>query len=344
MVRVHSYFLMLAWLSAVSCWFAAGSAVAQSEGVLDLVREEIAQIRYHEAEKALNGVLERGGLSLAELVEVHRLGGEIYASLGDEGRAHAHFVRLLTLEPDATLPPGTSPKISEPFEKARARVRAPLRVRQVPSRDGATVKVRLVVDSDPLDMVATLRVHYGVGEAARMEQVADASLGSEVTFQVAAAEVVRLQVVALDKHGNQVAIADPGVLELVAHAEGEGSAVPGAAATAVRPWYAQWYTYAAVGAAAAGAGVYFGVRSRADADDLAALTENSAQHSYPEALALEERGNRNALLANLSFGTAGLLTVAAAICLVRARKTRPDTAIAPLMTRHGAGVSLKHSF
>jgi hypothetical protein len=344
MVRLPSYFLALAWLSALSCWFVAGSAVAQTEGVLDPIREEIAQIRYPEAAKALNGLLEGGGLSLAELVEAHRLGGEIYAALGDEGRAHAHFVSLLTLDPDASLPPGTSPKISVPFEKARAWVSSPLRVHQVASRDGATVKVELMVDSDPLDMVASLRVHYGVGKTARLEQVADAFFGTELAFQVAGAEVVRLQAIALDQYGNEVAIANPGVVELVADAEGDGSAIRGASTTAVRAWYAQWYTYAAVGAAAAGAGVYFGVRSRADADDLESLSDNSTKHQYSDALAIEERGKRNALLANLSFGTAGLATVAAVICLVRARQTQRDTAMAPLVTRHGAGVSLKQSF
>ena len=94
-------------------------------------------------------VIAAGNSAPAALAEAYRLGGELAAGLGRDGDAITYFQRLLALDPGATLPAGTSPKVVAPFETARANLEG----RSLDARlDGDA----LVVIDDPLGMVATV--------------------------------------------------------------------------------------------------------------------------------------------------------------------------------------------
>jgi hypothetical protein len=71
-----------------------------------------------------------------------------------------------------------------------------------------------------------------------------------------------------------------------------------------------------VAVAAGGVGGYFAWQLGKTEDDLAALNATSGQHSFDEALDLTERGDRQALIANIGFGVAGVAAVAAVLTLV----------------------------
>jgi hypothetical protein len=91
----------------------------------------------------------------AQVAELHFYAGRLAAGLDHADVARDHFARALALEPDLALPPGTSPKLTAPFDAARAA--------SVPLRLHATAQ-RVVVEADPLGLVARSEV---VGRDAR---------------------------------------------------------------------------------------------------------------------------------------------------------------------------------
>jgi hypothetical protein len=94
-------------------------------------------------------VIAAGNSAPDALLEAYRLAGELAAGLGRDGNAITYFQRLLALDPGATMPSGTSPKILAPFETARSNLDGRSLVARV---EGDTI----VVVDDPLGMVATV--------------------------------------------------------------------------------------------------------------------------------------------------------------------------------------------
>lgn len=94
-------------------------------------------------------VIAAGNSAPDALVEAYRLAGELAAGLGRDGAAITYFQRLLALDPAATLPIGTSPKVVAPFETARANLAGRKLAAHV---EGDTI----VIDDDPLGMVASI--------------------------------------------------------------------------------------------------------------------------------------------------------------------------------------------
>jgi len=80
----------------------------------------------------------------ARLAELHLYAGRLAAGLDRADAARVHFATALALNPQLALPPGTSPKITAPFEAARAAT-SPLRVHATAA--GA------VIDADALGLV-----------------------------------------------------------------------------------------------------------------------------------------------------------------------------------------------
>lgn len=99
----------------------AGLAVpAAANPLLDQAQRAIDDIDPQGARDLTRRALESGKLDAAELRRAHRLAGESAAAMGDGKAARDHFVRLLLLDPAASLPAGVSPKLAKPFAEARA--------------------------------------------------------------------------------------------------------------------------------------------------------------------------------------------------------------------------------
>ncbi len=111
-----------------------------------------------------------------------------------------------------------------------------------------------------------------------------------------------------------------------------------------RPFYARWYTYAGVAALSGGAGLSFALASRSNAREQSKLNAKGAANSSSEARELEERGRRNVVLANVSFGAAGLGTIAAIFCAFRERRQEVTTLVLPMASRHRLGMSMRRAF
>jgi hypothetical protein len=252
--------------------------------------------------------------------------------LGDSERAEQHFRAALVIDPGVALAAGTSPKITEPFEAARAYLqqRDPLRVEH--QVRASPPGVSLSIASDPIGIVAGARAAF---RAPAYERVvtADGAGALELVAAGAPDAAIQVDVAIVDEHGNIVRRLAPIGIDATA-----------APARASRPLYARWYLWGGLAAAAAGTGTYFGLAARGDRDELQRIDAEASQHDFREFLAVEDRMQRNSLIANISFGAAGALAVVSGILLVRELgdgDEPPDTAsVTPVPLPDGAGVSV----
>lgn len=334
---------------------APARADEQGNAHLTQARESLAALEYEAAFHALEKALLSGQNDPATLAITHQLLGEVHGALGQAAEAERHFRRLLAMKPDATLAEGTSPKIRAPFAAAQeyARARGGLSARCTVDQASASVIVH--VDSDPVSMVAGARALFRGANGA--ERAIEARGTGPMTLALPATGRLELVCAVLDEHGNHLIEAgswdDPLVLTASARAplvSASGNAAGTQGPPRSRSVLARWYLWGTLSVAAAGAGLYFGLEARADQDALDSLNRNSTSHSFSEAEEIESRGQRNALLANIGFGAAGVFAVVTAVTLglqsgSTARGPRETAArIAPVPLRRGAGVSLQLPF
>jgi hypothetical protein len=264
---------------------------------------------------------------------MHQLAGELAAGLDEDDIAIAHFEQLLALAPAAALAPGTSPKIVARFDAARARAtgRPALAAHAEADPAGAAV----VIDADPLAMITGARARFRAGAPG---EVVVRGTGRVVLPLPRDATAVELA--AVDAHGNALWIGAP-VATLAppppppprAHAWGGTTA---------------WGVAAAGSLALAGISVW---RLRTAEDEWSALRADDGHHDYSELAAVETRGRRWALAADVAFGAAATTGAIALIVGIRElgrgdRDARDDAAVrvAPVVTPGGLGVVLAARF
>src|SRR5690242_20742050 len=113
-------------------------------------RAAMDELRFDQALVALDQAERSGANGPSQMADLARMRGQALASMGRGDEAVTAFRRWLALEPHASLPDGSSPKIARPFEQAQ-KVAVPLKVHHDVSTAGV---VTLFVDADPLNMVA----------------------------------------------------------------------------------------------------------------------------------------------------------------------------------------------
>jgi hypothetical protein len=275
---------------AIAIALALGSAAAadpQARDPLDEAKALQASLDYERALVIVDREIARGVASETRLVELDLLAGTLAAGLDHPDVAQAHFARVLALAPETRLPDGTSPKITAPFEAARARV-VPLHVELAQVGD----RVVATVGSDPAHLVAGLALHLAAEPGAPDDVTAPSR---EVAVPLGRRA---LWAAAIDEHGNHLA-------ELQLR---DVSLAPPAPA----PIYARWSTWAiATGGALAVAGACawrFGV-----AQDQWNDLERDGGHDYSELAAVEARGRDWALAADVGFGLAAAAGVTAIV-------------------------------
>ncbi len=327
---------------------AAGGSHAGARSPLDAARHDVDSSDYLGARGALDTALRAGTASPEDLAELYNLSGIVEGALGDEQAATASFAKWLSLDPKGTLPPGTSPKITRPYDAALAIVKAkrPLEVKVETS--ATPPSVTLIVVNDPEKLVAGVRV-FAVADGqpeAKLEAKLEAP---QLTLDVPHGRRIDLRVQAVDAHGNRLVelgsrevpivitgadaaagphSANPGLVAVHEHAH-EGASSP-------RPVYLRWWLWSAVGVAFAGAGTYFGLEARSDADRLSALNAESQQHAFTEARDLESTTRREALFCNIGLGVAGAFAIGASILYLT--EPRLETRVSAVPVRGGGAV------
>lgn len=322
--------------------------VARADDPLAQARQAVAESDYAAAQPALGAALEAGGHSPEELAEIYRLTGIVGAALGDTRAATEAFIRWLTLSPRATLADGTSPKIRRPFDAAAAYV-AGHGVLEIRADTAASPPaITLVVVSDPIHMVATVRAEVSADGGAERTLEAEASERTELALPPGRRFTAR--VAALDVYGNRLAAIGSADAPIVI---GEAPApvvreTPRPVVTVVqpaaRPIYLRWWPYAAAGAAALGATTYFGLHARHDADELDALRADSSHHTAGALQTAEDRARRSVLLTNLGFGVTGALAIAAGVMYLTTPRDRVETRITAVPVTGGGAVVLGGTF
>jgi hypothetical protein len=236
---------------------------------------------------------------------------------------------VLALAPATTLPEGTSPKLTEPFDAARARA-VPLRVHA--ALDGMTMV--FTVDADPLALVhgaAVLLADTSVRterSALRVELFSGAQLA---------------EVRALDAFGNIVwRETANGVLLEISHASRDPGPPPA-------PLYRRWYVWGVATVVALGVGAGCGAQMRSQQDKWDEL-KGLGTTDYSVLQDIEARGRGFALAANISFGVAAATAITGAIMFGTrddgsGRRVVPIGAgVTALATRDGYGLTVVGSF
>lgn len=291
---------------------------------LGKAQKAIDDIDYETARALTEQALASGTLDHDQLAHAHMLAGEVAAALGDDAGAHDHFERWILLAPDARLPDGQSPKITQPFTAAHASADAlgPARFDVDASR--AHDKLAITVTGDPLHMVA--RVHVLLDHGGDREGV-----GAEFELPIDAA-ATRATITLLDEHGNTLAQRDA---DLAVAAAPRAEPLPTVTVEHSVPAPLRWPTWAVLTVAAAGSCGYFAHAASQDQDELTALNMSSTMHTFDEAKAIEDRGHRDTLLTNVSLGVA-LAALAATVVSVAVDHT---VEVQPLAAPGVAGAS-----
>jgi hypothetical protein len=331
-------------------------------GPLDDAKVAVEASDYLKAREALNDALASGANGRDEVAEIHRLSGIVAGALGDPKAATAAFQRALVLSPKVTLPAGTSPKIARPFAAAQdlQKRSAPLEIKSETEANPPSVTV--IVVSDPLSMIARVRVSVVVD--GKPEQKFDRPASERTTVELPAGARLDVRIAVVDEHGNR--LAELGSREVPIVILGKGAAAPsggGAAAggtttttttTATaearparppRPLYLKWWMWGGGAAAFGAAAAYFGIDAMLAKGDLVDLNNNSVVHSFDEAKEVEGRARRDVLLTNIGWGAAGALAVGATILyLTEPRPARGERRLSIAPSRGGGAIVLGGRF
>jgi hypothetical protein len=269
-----------------------------------------------------------------ELVVIYRSLAESHAALSRSERAEAGFRRLLALAPDTALPAGSSPKLTFPFNAARAfiRERGPLAVRCDRRGRGAVLSIL----SDPVDLVAAARPARADGTPLGGPQRRPGR--AAVPIPVPAGAPRDLTCAALDKHGNELArvplLSDPA---RASAADPTEILPPGAAAragapprrsgepardvteppTLSPPLFARWWPWGPAALLAAGTAAYFTIQVGEDEEEWESILANSDEPLPAGADDVRERGERHARYSNIAYGAAAALAAVSVALLVR---------------------------
>jgi hypothetical protein len=272
---------------------------------LDEARRLEAALDYEHALAAVDGVIAAGGARFPErFVELQLFAGRLAAGLDRGAVAEDHYLRALAVRPDATLPEGTSPKLVAPLDAARRRA-TPLKV-SVIAVDQA---VSFLVDSDALGLVRGIALTVTDAQG-RRELVDRAALRMAVPKGATAIEVA-----ALDASGNVVLKAVPpvpiAIVKPLPRLVEDGPSVP-----------ARWSTWAIATGVFVGAGAFSAWRFNVAQHDWDGLRDEPDVHDYSALRAIEDRGRRWGLTANIAFGVAAATGITAFVLYYRQRHSR----------------------
>ena len=293
---------------------AAIAAPADKNPYLARARVHLAAIELDLAAAALDEALATGDNDPGATAAIHGLGGVVAATRGDAAGAEDAFARALAIDPGTAVDAELGPKIVGPFEAARARLAgARLAVHVVSDVSAGTLT--LIVDADPAALVVGGRA--AIRTAAGVENEVAGAGASSVALAVPMTPGTTVTVSALDARGNRLIDvpwrATPATAVLVAP--------PPTASGSRRAWIASPWLWAGVAGVAAATGTVFALQARATRDDLDGVLATPSAHTRAEAEALDDRGARQTLTANVAFGVAAGAAIAAAALWWR---TSPD--------------------
>jgi hypothetical protein len=348
--------------------------VAAARAVMDVGTPAKARLA---VETALRG----GEHDEATTARLYAMAGEIAAALGDEHGAEMHFRRMLAIDPSLKPRRGYASAIPAIFARAQTAADRAGRLRiDVKGGDNGGVIVR--VTSDPVAIVSGAWAEYTSTDG-QTRRVLLPGRGGTAFLLPGRDPGTPVVAGVVDEYGNRLAqvtvrgVAPPKEVEPAAPAprakarparadrpEPEPAADPepirtpeprptrapqGPAMSAEgRPLYRSWALWAGLATTAAGAGAYFAWDTGRAHDEAAAIVAASGSHSYDDLVAVEDRGRRSALLANVCLGAAAGLAVTSVVMAIMShdddRAAMAGNALVPRVHVRGRGVALGWEF
>jgi hypothetical protein len=353
-------------IAAVVALACAGTAEAGNDTSLAQARRDVDASDYLAARSDLVAALNSGTADPDQLAEIYRLSGIVEAALGDTAAATTAFSKWLALDPRAELPAGTSPKITRPFDAAAKKKPGKLELK--PETSAEPPHLAIVVESDPLKLVARARVYVSVDGQPEKKLEATNNGKGKLELDLPRGKRLDVRVEALDEHGNTVALVGSRDVPIVITGSDQASGLkPQASGTEKtenpetppkdtgtkievhvdatpneRPIALKWWLWGGVAVVMAGGATYFGLQARSEADELRKLNADSQNHQFSEAQAVQSRADRDAMLFNIGMIGAGVIAVGAGILYLT--EPRAETHMAAVPTQGGAAVVLGGSF
>ena len=343
--RNVSGFGLIAFLGAV-CFPVTAHA---EDSALATARKAFEDVEFAVAAQSLERALEQGGHSQVQLAEIYRLSGQVAVAMGRTQAANDAFTRWVLVEPKATFGPEVSPKITAVLEQARSSLsgkRFRLTVRSVPGSDTAPAgSISVEISENPLAMIATVQAEFSVNGAPR---TVSAAVSSAVTLSLPTKPDGSVTIRARDSFGNDLhstivpaPVPEPAVAQPIIQVD--------TARSAKRPMYARWYVWAGASAALLATGIGFGLSARSAQDELDDITAGSEQHVFRDAQRVEDRGQRSALIANVSIAASAGFAVLAGVLAWKQLSARrgeeiPRTSVVPTVTATSASAQFVTHF
>jgi len=364
----------------------ATPAVAQKKGAAgkgppaERARNEIGELRYEDAQKTVEKAIRSGTNGPEEMVELYLLLGEVKASLGDDDAAQTAFKNALVIDASAELRGGLSPKIREPFGKARKAMKSKKMLaiqHRILKPDPPTIAV--LVQSDPFGMIIGGRLIYKNADGAERSV---AGMGKERIDLKLPRGTSTFVVAGIDEHGNRLIVlgsqSEPLTLDVEAGGGGDGGSGDGGDAgdggsgdanggdgggggedAAIvekssddgdggTPIYANWLLWGGVAVGLAGVGVATGLATRSTIKDLDDVRQNSEMYEFSYAQSLADKAERRALYTNIAFGAAAACAVVSGVLFWRqrgkSRRAEREAALVPVVGADAAGVAAHFRF
>lgn len=174
---------------------------------MDKARLAYEDMEFDAALAALEAAFRGGGLEPAGLVQAYQLKGLSLSVLDRLDEALEAFRCMLSIDPEASIPPDTSPKLAAPFYQALVMTKdlKPIRLQHMPPpAEGRPGPLAAVLKSDPQGLVKSVRLVQRTPDGQWLPGDPQPA-GPALTFNRPAGERVEYFFEALDEHRNVLA-------------------------------------------------------------------------------------------------------------------------------------------
>lgn len=195
---------MICLVRRISVFLVLFALASPASAQLERAERAFADVDLEGTRDAARAALDGGGLSRDDVVRAYRLLGLSQAALGENRAAYESFVRMLALDPEASLERSIAPQLRGPYLEARgywsARSGDRFSIDLVAGPNAFVVRVR-----DPLGLARTIRTRARLDRDAEYRPD-EAPAAPEVAFEIEGYEgYAEVVVVAQDEHGNALA-------------------------------------------------------------------------------------------------------------------------------------------
>jgi len=258
------------------------TARADAPSPIERAKQLEARLAYDEALAIIDGEIRAGRSDPDRIVELHMIAGRLAAGLDKAKLAEEHFIFVLTMRPETTLPDGTSPKISVPFTVARTRAQA--------------FTAKAIIDAGQVKVEGTRPPLVGVAVRYLVDGKEDTLVDRTQDIVARPLNSTILEVRALDEFGNTLWRETPPlpIVERPKHVDRTDDT-----RNVFQRWYV-WGTLSGIGLVVGGISAWRFDSAQNEFDK----KRGDGMTSVADLEAIEARGRRWGLTAMIAFGVA----------------------------------------